>query len=191
MAHKIYEQFVPPVIAKTSLTTDQKWSKTKKNLKKPQTADTPFKQPTYQGLNFKNLQSSNCVTQYLHENTQCICMSVRHFWMYASSFSFKVQVSVFYPVLDTARHWNHIGTLFNVKIINYFKNENYLHSYRLKEQLTNYNTAMLYMNKISTIFGMDEIDSHAMISGPSALWYPKQPSHIIPFLTFIKLHLKN
>lgn len=29
MAHKIYEQFVPPVIASTSLTTDQKWSKTK------------------------------------------------------------------------------------------------------------------------------------------------------------------
>lgn len=28
MAHKIYEQFVPPVIARTSLTADQKWSKT-------------------------------------------------------------------------------------------------------------------------------------------------------------------
>lgn len=102
--------------------------------------------------------------------------------MYVSSFSLKVQVSVSYPMLDTARHWNPIGTLFNVKIINYFKNYNYLNSYRLKEQLTNCNIVMLYMNKISTIFGIDEIDSHATISGPSALWYPKQPSHIIPFL---------
>lgn len=105
----------------------------RKTLKKPQARDTPFKQSTYQGLNFQNLWSSNRITRYLCENTQSIHMSERHFWTHASSFSFKAQVALFYPALYTARHWNHTGTLFNVKIINYFKNENCLNSYRLKE----------------------------------------------------------
>lgn len=156
-------------------------AKQKKNVKKSQAADTPFKQTPYQGLNSQNFPSSNCVTLSLCENTQGIHMSVRHFWMYTSSFSFKVQVSIFYTVLDTTRHWNHIDIVFNVKI-NCFKNENYPNSYRLKDQLTNYNTGTHHISKISTNIGTDEIDSHAEISGPWALWYPKQPSHITPFL---------
>lgn len=89
--------------------------------------------------------------------------------MYACNFSVKVQVSVVYPLLDTARHGNHIGILFNENIMNNFKNENYFNSYRLKEQLRNYNTGMLSMNSISTVFGIHEIDSHTMISGPSVI----------------------
>lgn len=47
----------------------------------------------------------------------------------------NMQVSVFYPVLDTARHWKHFF-FFDVKMINLFKNENYLHSYTFTGQLT-------------------------------------------------------
>lgn len=64
-------------------------AKQKNNLKKVQAADTPFKQPIYQGLNFQssnlgkknlyNLRSSNGITQYFYEIVQCIHMLVRHF----------------------------------------------------------------------------------------------------------------
>lgn len=151
MAHKIYEQFVPPVIARKASLQIRNEAKQKNNLKKLQAADTSFKQPTHKGLNFQssnlgkkwyNLQSSNHVTQYFYEIAQCIHMLVKHFWENASNFSDKVQVSAVY-LLDTARNGNHIGILFNVNIINNFKNENYFNSYMLKEQLWNYNTGML------------------------------------------------
>lgn len=87
--------------------------------------------------------------------------------MCASNFSVKVQVSEVYHLLDAARHGNHIGILFNVNIINNFKNENYFNFYMLKEQLKNYNTGKLSMNNISTVFGVHKINSHAVISGPS------------------------
>lgn len=87
--------------------------------------------------------------------------------MHASNFSVKVPVSVVYHLLDTARDGNHIGISFNVNIINNFKNENYFNSYMLKAQLRNYNTRMLSMNSISTVFGIHKINSHAVISEPS------------------------